>query len=662
MTRRVGRALVVALALSCAAVVVPASHAQEPGAQPRPEILQLISQTPVVEPDGDFALRVRVTGAPSDAKVQVEVHDRVPTRSDFNATLEGRGLRRTLFTMVVPATADASGVVVVTVPTRDVESQLEQDVAHVRIGEGVFPVVVTIASGSGVTIDSLLTYLVRMPRSREFGPLGVALVLPVGGPLALQPDGSASPSPSTAQAVLSTVSVLSAHPSVPATLDVTPETIDALEPSTAAELRDAASGRPLATSPYVRVRAGNLVAAGLQSELDRQLDLGAATVRRLVAAPDGATYIADDQLTTEAANALRDRGVRSLVIPEPALSPVDERLFNRTLTQPFELDGVGGVRAAGADAGLTAHAGETGDPVLDASHLLADLAVLYFDNPPDARAAVVAFDATKQLDPRLLDALLSGLDPSINRILRPITLTTLFATVPPAGSRGETNGRGTPLVRTLVSTPDAGLARFVGTQRDARADIESFRQMVTADNPRPALFERLTLAAEADGLSDAQRTAYLDGTRNAIRAELDKLQPPARQTITFTARDGVVSLTLRNTTGYPVTVRLVLEGEKLEFPGHDDGFVDVTLTEETTRVALTVRTRASGDSPLDITVTAPDDRLVIGQTRITVRSTAFSGVGVILSVGSGVFLAVWWLRHAVATRRARHRKLMHAAR
>ena len=51
---------------------------------------------------------------------------------------------------------------------------------------------------------------------------------------------------------------------------------------------------------------------------------------------------------------------------------------------------------------------------------------------------------------------------------------------------------------------------------------------------------------------------------------------------------------------------------------------------------------------------------VIGQTRVTVRSTAFSGVGVVLSVGAGTFLALWWGRHILTARRGRRRP-RHAA-
>jgi hypothetical protein len=150
--------------------------------------------------------------------------------------------------------------------------------------------------------------------------------------------------------------------------------------------------------------------------------------------------------------------------------------------------------------------------------------------------------------------------------------------------------------------------------------------------------------------------------RSTVQSEIAKVQGPTRQTINFTARDGVVSLTFHNATGYPVKALVRLQGDKLEFPGHENGLLEVTLADETTRVSLNVRARASGDSPLGLTLSAPDGHLVIGHARITVRSTAFSGVGIVLLVGAGLFLAIWWLRHAIATRRLRRQRLKHAAR
>jgi hypothetical protein len=197
--------------------------------------------------------------------------------------------------------------------------------------------------------------------------------------------------------------------------------------------------------------------------------------------------------------------------------------------------------------------------------------VLYFDDPPDKRAAVVAFADDQRVEPQFLDTLLGGVDPATNRILQPMTLTTMFSSVPRAGSKGETNGRGTPLSRTLTPTVSANLSSFATSLHAAQGDLDSYAAMVTADNARPARFERRLLTAGSVNLSSSQRTAYADGVRSGIRAETAKVLPPQRQTINFTARDGVLPLTIRNTTGYPVKVDLRLQGEKLEFPGHPDG-------------------------------------------------------------------------------------------
>ena len=88
------RAVAVAAVL-LSSVALPQSSAARPQipSQPRSDILQLVSQTPVVEPDADLTIRLRVTGAPAGAQIRVEVRSRIPTRSDFNAVLSGKVTR-----------------------------------------------------------------------------------------------------------------------------------------------------------------------------------------------------------------------------------------------------------------------------------------------------------------------------------------------------------------------------------------------------------------------------------------------------------------------------------------------------------------------------------------------------------------------------------------
>jgi hypothetical protein len=137
-----------------------------------------------------------------------------------------------------------------------------------------------------------------------------------------------------------------------------------------------------------------------------------------------------------------------------------------------------------------------------------------------------------------------------------------------------------------------------------------------------------------------------------IRAELAKIQAPARQTITLTARKGTIPFTLRNGSGHPVAVVVHLDSDKLDFPG--GSAIPLELDDESTGINIAVEARASGAFPLQVEVTSPDGALVLARSRFTIRSTAFSGVGIVLSAGAGVFLLVWWARNWRLNRRARH--------
>jgi hypothetical protein len=64
-------------------------------------------------------------------------------------------------------------------------------------------------------------------------------------------------------------------------------------------------------------------------------------------------------------------------------------------------------------------------------------------------------------------------------------------------------------------------------------------------------------------------------------------------------------------------------------------------------------TRASGAFPLRITATSPDGVLTVSRARVTVRSTAVSGVGLVLSIGALLVLVVWWASHWRTARRNR---------
>ena len=178
--------------------------------------------------------------------------------------------------------------------------------------------------------------------------------------------------------------------------------------------------------------------------------------------------------------------------------------------------------------------------------------------------------------------------------------------------------------------------------------------------PAVRLLERLTLVSVAEGLSPDQRAAYRAGVGQVIARELDAVGILSEGSFQLTSREATVPLTLVNGLANPVEVRLELESDKLDFVEAGSGRVGtgataraLTLEPGRNPVMVAVEARASGDFPLAISVRSPDGRLTVAATRLTVRSTFPSGVGLLLSVGAGLFLALWWARHWRTSRRDR---------
>ena len=126
---------------------------------------------------------------------------------------------------------------------------------------------------------------------------------------------------------------------------------------------------------------------------------------------------------------------------------------------------------------------------------------------------------------------------------------------------------------------------------------------------------------------------------------------PSGRSITLTARTGEIPVTFQNNTGKPVKVVVKIESDKLDFPRGTTENLELTRLNTTERFPVVART--SGAFPMRITLESPDGNLVVGRTRITIRSTAASGVSLVVALGAATFLAVWWGRNAMKGRRAR---------
>ena len=644
-----------------AVAVLAATFTPSSAAQPQPPgpALRLASQTSWVAPGSDFVLRLVVTGDVdvADTELAVSVFRAVASRSEFALTLEDR-IRGSAIT-VTPATPlvqlppDPGGARQVHIPVQDPAQP--SDGARLRLREpGVYPVRAELRrTGGGPVLARLVTHLVYAAPPAEGGQkLRFGMVLPLHAPPALRPDGVRELADPDRDRLTGLVAAVAARPDIPLTLKPTPETLQALASSDDEAARDAVAalarataGRQVVGATYVPVTPTAL--AGLRSEATAQLERGSQVLDQLLSAePDPNLAVVEEHIDGAALQQLRDRQVDHVVIPDPLLTQVN---LDVTLAQPFELDN-GEVRrpvALAADGGLAAHFGRGDDPALAAHHLLADLAVLYFDRPGRSRGVVALPPRSWSGDRSFLDTVLAGV--AASPIVAGATIDGIFDAVPPV-----TTGRRNDVLRRSPAPPPPNADRGAlpaDRIQASRRRIRSFSAMLDTDNPRDDTLDEILLVGQSADLNARRRTAYLDGVESLIAKELSLVRVPQDRSITLTARRGEIPITVLNEADYPVRLVVGIDSDKLAFPEGSTRAVELARRNTTEQFAVEART--SGAFPLRVRLTSPDGALVVGETRFTVRSTAISGVGLVLSAGALLVLLAWWARHLARGRRNR---------
>jgi hypothetical protein len=668
--RRLRRALL-ALLLVAAVVAGAGPAGAQTGADPTGAgtagpSLQLVSQSAWVAPSGAMELRFLPVDIPAGATLSVQVHPAVGGRIAFDESTQGVALGSPLrggpapFQIgAVPALADGSYAV--TIPVSRTSPAPEGGVT--LSSEGVYPVVVS-ATVDGSEVAELITHLVRLPTTDVEGPaLGVGLVAEIDGTVLVGEDGVPELDDAEATRAAGTIAALAAQPAVPLTVAATPSVVEVLAageqgvdgPAPVQGLAAALAGRQVLASPYVQLDQGAWIAEGLVAELDRQVAVGAeVAVSTLGVRPDGRTAVADPTLTPAAMAHLHALGVEQLVVPNDQLAPIPGAEIS--FTRAFQvLDGDGNaLDAVVADVELSRRLRATGDPVLDAHRTVAELAVLYNDQPAFNRG--VALEVPSDVDARALATLLEALAERVppggdgRQIISPLTLDDLFRTTEEATDDAST--RTTTLQRAYEAQPPGSLGAYPAELADVERQLDGFRSMVPELPQVTVPLDRAVLLSGAIGMGPDQRGDALGWVTSEVDAASQEVLAPLQEYVTLTSRSGNIPLNLENRLPYPVTVHVVVRSVRLDFP--EGNVIPVELpAAATTRVEVGVTTRSSGSFPIEVSVRSPDEVLELSTSRFTVRSTAISGIGLVLSIGAGVFLLVWWARHWRKVRRAR---------
>jgi hypothetical protein len=162
----------------------------------------------------------------------------------------------------------------------------------------------------------------------------------------------------------------------------------------------------------------------------------------------------------------------------------------------------------------------------------------------------------------------------------------------------------------------------------------------------------LVAQSEIIGNPNARQDA-ISKALNSLNDQLDQFSVNS-SAITLTGPGTALPITIISRANYSVAVVIHLVTSALSFPKGDN--IATTLNSPTTALRVPTSNHRGSSLTLQVVVTTPNDQVVLARSAIQVRIAGTSVVGYILTIGSLVVLAYWWLRTYRKKPKGRHAK------
>ncbi len=629
-------AVLAALALLTALVGVSAITSAEPAAAQTDGEIDLVAQTAFVG-DEPATIDLRLT-APAGTRIRIQIYEALTTRAEIHASYDGiTGRPFSDFNCNIDQpTADGPCRIDSTEDIFKIEIPDEQIGEILRITQGALPVVITLEDAAGDTLDTLTTYLLVLDEPQE-PVFHIAFFADLNAPLAIQPDQTTR---LDTDDLLARAQQIAERSDIPVTVAIQPETLQALATEHSeqlAELAELLSDRPVLNAPWVELDEEGWRLAGDTAMIAEQYSHGAGVIAETLGREPTSISILDTTATPETLALLRSLGTEAVIV-EPnqvirntgssdELAPLPVRDSNGATTPALARDTV--LRRATSPA----------DPELAGHRALAEIAVEAADATVD-KAIMFRFTG---LRPAMLDVLVNGVNQRSN--LQVASLSEALS-VPVAR-----NTAGQPIQTRLQPPPAPDLTQRSADIAVTRGTVDAYASMIAPARTPITALQNLIRAAAADSLSDEQSSAYTSSVFDAVLTGTAGITVEPAERITLTDRRADLRITIRNGQPLPITVDLLFSAEKLRFV--DGERSTRTLVPGDNEIAVRVETLTSGDARVTVAITSPGGQLELHEGIIDIRSTAISGLGLVISVIALIVLGGWWVRTIRRVRRNR---------
>jgi Family of unknown function (DUF6049) len=433
------------------------------------------------------------------------------------------------------------------------------------------------------------------------------------------------------------------------------ETVSAGDPRSLAakkflqDLRVAASHNLPAALPYANADLPSLVRAGSDAEALAPLLYARKHLKEWLG-PDPDSSLAwpvPGAIDAATLKVLADAAAESVVLDSHLLPTSASTTQNATVDLG---SGLGGLeRALVPDPALSAALADPkgrSEPAQWAQRVLAETAMTWLELPNGAsRGILLAPPQDWRPTPGFFRLLVRGLAGVPWLDLMPAQ--ELATQVPQGPGKGDR-----PLVPYTQADVSLGLAAsYLHNVSSVNSKLTSFSRMVPGF-PELDDFDRdLLIAQSSDWRTPSGRakgSSFVRAVGQGMRA-VQRQVGVQRTRVTLTSRNGAIPITVTNASSQRLIVVLRLSSPRVDLPKMSEPFT-VNPKEQVTR-RLEVGTRTTGTFPIRVDVFTPDGKVNIARDQVTLVSTAFNRVALILAGGAGGFLLLWWGRKAGRRRR-----------
>lgn len=640
---RLARVVSFACALTALAALGAAGWMATPASGQFVDRLDLVGQTIYVG-DDEVAIDLRLPRDVAGRQLEIRLHGPYTDPDELTAAFADPPVEDALSLFTVQQLDELAvgpgEIVSVTVPDEEVGLLIRRD-------PGVLLVVIDLVDDDGV-IDTLVTAVIVEDDTRG-ATIDFGFVVDARVPLAHRADGTIDIDPS---AVVEYVEDALADAPGTVLVQFNPETLTALaDPSVSGGLvaidriRQVLDGHMLDTRSWVDLDEEGWRRAGETDRVFGQYAQGAEVIETFLGRSAEPIVRLDGETSADTLELLRGVGVTAGIVEPEHLPGIDIDRADRRPIQTRDRNGVAftvlpidrelETTLTGVDAELVA--------MRHFMQLLLEARTIGTD-----RGIVIDLDT---IDRGLLEALLQ-LTTTTDRL--GIATIEELVDLPPA--RDAFGG----LLRVdLLPSEPSDVTAGASDIRITESTLGSYVEMVApADGPISPLRTRLAASMAAELDAETRRT-YTDAVFATVVDGATDFEVLESERITLATRFADLPLTIRNEQPVPINVIVRLTSEKLRLSGGDE--LMLVLDPGRTDLVIPVESVGSGDARILVRVTSPDGVLDLATGSIDVRSTAISGLGLIVSLISLTVLLTWWARTILRVRRNRRAASVHPA-